>query len=526
VANVGVARTVAKNTVFNFITTISELAIGLVTGIVLARSLGTEQYGVYAYLVWFLSIVAMITDVGMSRMPQRFIAEALGSGDRQGVRGLIQVTLMCRGAMSLFVVLLIIITYRFWVGLTGYSDEQFYFILVALAVLPHGLNYALIAIFRGFQKYEYAAYVTLGTTPLRLVLVIVLMALGFGIWELLVLQVAILTLGVLIGLYLLRRLIPLRDLFLPLSLDAVMKKRVLKFALIVVGIMTVQYLSSGQMPVFFIGLYCPVEEVGFYALASRMATMVLTFTTTAFTLVLTPAIAEQFGKGDMEKIRTIYITSARYLMMVGLPLTAGVIALASPIIVLLYGVDYSPAVAPMQILIVQFAFASISDTAGAVVYGINRPDLVLKISVVSALLNIGLCILLVPRYGILGAAVACSIPPIVTLPIYVIFAARKVGATWPVWDTLKIILASLIMGLAVYFLQTQLGVALSLALGIPMGIVIYLATIPFLKVVREQDFVILERARGFLPPVLQKHYMVITRAAERFFLGAKLPVEK
>jgi O-antigen/teichoic acid export membrane protein len=517
-----IARTIAKNSLFNFIGTASDLLVGFVVGIVLTRSLGTEQYGIYSYLMWFLSLVAVIIDLGATQMAKRFVAEALGAGNTYEAKGFVRLTLMLRGGAALFVSLMILGSSRYWTSLSGIPGNQIYFVIIAFAVLPHGLNYALISIFAGFQKFDYGAYVTLGTGPLRLVLIIVLIALGFGVRELLILHTAILVLGVVVGLILLHRLIPLKELFPRSLLNTATKKRALQYALTWAGILGVDYLAYNQAAVFFIGLYCPVDEVGFYNLATRMSSMLMALLPSVLAAVLLPAIAEQFGKGDMGKIRTIYLASARYLMMVALPLAAGGIALTSPIITLLYGVDYAPAIILMQIVILPLAIFNIGHAAGAVIFGINRPGFILKVNIILALVTIGLSLWLIPRYGVLGAAVAGSVPQVLNVALGINFVSRKIGATWPWRDALKITLASSIMGLAVYALQGRLGVVLSVGVGIPLGVVIYVLAILVFREIRNQDLVLLKGIENSLPLLLRKCYAPLIRLVERIMVRTKL----
>jgi O-antigen/teichoic acid export membrane protein len=247
--------------------------------------------------------------------------------------------------------------------------------------------------------------------------------------------------------------------------------------------------------------------------------MAVTLIPSVFGAVLLPTIAEQFGKGDMEKVRRIYLTSARYLMMLAIPLAAGGIALSRPIINLLYGPAYAPAVILMQIVFVPFAAASIGNAAASVILGINQPSFVLKVGSLLALLNVGLNLWLIPRYGMLGAAMASSVPRILALPIYIIFASRKIRAAWPLVDTIKISAASCFMGLTLFALQTHLSAALGVILGIPLGVVLYAIAILVFKVLHSQDLNILKGIQDSLPLALRKHYAVFIELAGRLVIA-------
>jgi O-antigen/teichoic acid export membrane protein len=521
----GISKTIAKNTLFKFIASASELLINMVIGIVLARGLGPEQYGLYTLLIWFLYFACLVVNFGLGDMMTRYIAEAQGRQRMDDTRGLIRLGLSWRVLVTMLAVMIILIFSRFWANLFGDPENQIYFIAVAFMLLPNVLNLVLIRIFAGFQRYEYGAYVILGTNPLRLVLVILLMVIGLGLMEVLILSAVIWVLGAFIGVFLLRHLIPLKSLFSPSPLSTVIQKRAVRYALAMAGIEAINYFVYQQGSVFFVGLYCPVEQVGFYTLASKLPLAAMGLIPSVFGAVLLPAIAEQFGKGDMEKLRKIYTTSARYITMLALPLAVGGIALARPTIHVLYGADYGPTILLMQILFIPIALGSINRAASSVIFGVNEPAFILKVGTFLALLNIGLSWWLVQVYGTLGVAIASSIPRVLALPFYVYFVFRRIGVTWPVRDTVMIALASLIMGAVLFGLQAKLGAGIiSLVLGIPLGILLYTVALLALRAVHKQDLTTLEVIRGSLPSALKKKYTAAISLAIRF-VRAKFTVE-
>jgi O-antigen/teichoic acid export membrane protein len=454
-------------------------------------------------------------------MAKRFIAEALGRGNQRQAVGLIRLTLVLRFVAGILIALGIIFSFSLWPSLSGAADHRILIIIVAITILPHGLNYAFISIFRGFQKYEYAAYVTLFTAPLRLILIFTLLLTGSGLQEVLIVQVGSFCLGTVVGLYFLRRLISLKDLFIPKLMESFERKQALRYAVTLIGISFVAYLAQNQLSTFFIEIYCPVEQVGFFRLAGRMVALPMTLAPTALGFVLTPAVAEQFGKGNMDRINKIYITSARYLMMVALPLEMGMIALASPIIALLYGPDYASVVLLMRIVLIPSAMAGIGHAAGAVVFGTNRPGYIFKMNFIFSFVTVGLNLLLIPIWGVLGAALTSLIPAF-GMAIFVIrFASKQIGASWPVSDTIKIISASVIMGLIVFLLQNQLSPILSLVLGIPAGIVLYFTLLLLFKVIDQSDLLILKNVQSSIPKPLKKSYIRFVDLAEKVTMKRK-----
>ena len=509
----GITRTIAKNTFFNFINSAADLLVNLFVGIVLARSFGPDQYGIYSYLMWIVGVGTLATNLGLGYVATRFIAEALGKQNTGEARRLAGSTLFLRCMAALFVLFVFLILSRFGGHLFGGSVNGIYFVILAFALLPNVLTYLLTAIFAGFQRYDYGAYVLLGSNPLRAIIVITLAVLGYGIGPVLIANMIAWVLGLFIGIFLLRRLIPLKALMSAAPLSPETKRSALRYGLTLTAISVVSYLLWSQAEVLFLGIWCSARQTGFYRLACQLPTMAMGLVPSVFAGVLLPAMSEQFGKGDIEKVKTMYITSARYLMIMGLALAAAGIALARPLANLLWGPNYEPTIVLMQILFVPFSMYAVGGTCTSLIYALNKPTFDLKLGVVLASLAIGLDVWLIPRYGVLGAAIGSSIPRLLMVPIYSIFIFRNIQAPWPLADTAKIVFASSIMGLALFTIQGHIGTVPSLAVSIPVGLLIYSALLFGMRVVQRQDVQMLGKLEESLPSRFRKTYVSLIGVA-------------
>jgi O-antigen/teichoic acid export membrane protein len=332
------------------------------------------------------------------------------------------------------------------------------------------------------------------------------------------------TVGVLVGFCLLRRLMPLKSLFSPTLLSSNVKKQALRYSSIVAGMLVLGYLVSQEAEVFFIGAYCPVEDVGFYSLAYRIGSFLKVFPV-SFAFVLLPVMAEQFGSQEMQKLKRIYHVSSRYLMLLVLPLAVGGIVLADSIINVIYGVDYRPVIIIFQIICLPIAISSMTGAGDAVIRGVNRPGFLLITQAIVSVINIGLSLLFIPKYGVIGATAVSSMSMALFFPAYIIFINKKLGAGWPVRDTIKIAIASTIMGIVVYVIHSHLGAALSLVLCIPLGVVLYLVAIFAFKVIQEEDLTVLRGIQDSLPSILRKYYVFFLTLMEKIVVKKKVTIE-
>jgi O-antigen/teichoic acid export membrane protein len=202
--------------------------------------------------------------------------------------------------------------------------------------------------------------------------------------------------------------------------------------------------------------------------------------------VLMPAISEQFGRRDDARLAAIYTTSARYLMMLAFPLAAGGIVMARPLVVALFGEEYTPMVLPTQILMGAGATYAVSLSTSSVIWGTNRPLFFLVLSIFMVPINLVACNVLIPIYGMKGAALA-QWATAGSLPMAVWYVSSRLGVSWPYGDTARIVVASALMALGVTFLKSYLHGAGLIPVVILLGGALYFVLLLMLRALRGED---------------------------------------
>lgn len=157
-------------------------------------------------------------------------------------------------------------------------------------------------------------------------------------------------------------------------------------------------------------------SVGYYATATSLAT-VWTFVLSAVIDSVTPGIMQAFHE-DRER----YTRHNRQLYALVFYLSAGVSAvitlLARPAVGLLYGQEYLPSVRPMQVITWYNAFSYLGVARGAWVVCEGKQQYLTPLYIGSALVNVVLNFLLIPRWGATGAAVASLLTQISTTFVF------------------------------------------------------------------------------------------------------------
>ena len=128
----------------------------------------------------------------------------------------------------------------------------------------------------------------------------------------------------------------------------------------------------------------------------------------SFALLFTPLAARMFARNDREGINNLYWQTAIWIAVITFPVFALTFSVAQPITLLLYGSRYAQSAIILALLSLGYYFDSALGFNGLTlkVYGRVRYSVV--INVLAGVFNLGAILLLIPRYGALGAAIGTT----------------------------------------------------------------------------------------------------------------------
>jgi enterobacterial common antigen flippase len=157
---------------------------------------------------------------------------------------------------------------------------------------------------------------------------------------------------------------------------------------------------------------------GHYSVAARMADMLYLLPAIVGTLVFVTV------PGLPQGSRAFAVTTARRVAIALLPAAVLAALLASPVVRFLFGTEFLPAVAPFQILLPGIVALGINTVFMQYFAGRGMPLFAVLAPAAAAVLNVGLNLLLLPRLGIAGAAVASTVAYAVMLCSSIIYLRR------------------------------------------------------------------------------------------------------
>ena len=162
--------------------------------------------------------------------------------------------------------------------------------------------------------------------------------------------------------------------------------------------------SSGAL---LLGYLAGPEQVALFRVVIPLA-LVSQVVTRSFDLLYVPAASRLFAVGDRAGVHALYGRTAFWVAVTGFPLFAITFAAATPVTVLLYGPRYEASGTVLAILAVGAYAKCAIGFSTATLKVLGRVRYLAVSNLLSAGLNLALNLILIPRFGIIGAAAAMS----------------------------------------------------------------------------------------------------------------------
>ncbi len=431
--------------------------LGYAALVLIGRYVPPASYGFYLFALGLTGILSILSNLGLGAAHQRHIAQGTPVGQALGV--LVRLRAMWGGALMLLFI-------AGWAAWTTWSGKELTDAttpaLVAAALVLHlvsGVRQVFLDTWQGQQRVhrvELIRFIDSWLTVVLLANAVMLLAHLTGRWEVVpgVGPFWARTLGwssppnleatalLLAACYLIAKLVTfivaaawsLRDHVTVAGWDTGLARSYVRFA-VPVAITGVLVLVLQSTDTVLLGFFWTSREVGLYGAAQKLATLVL-LASTAVAAVLFPRFSQLHQAGDVEKENATFDAAQRYLLLLGAPVAAAMVALPRQGLHVGVGDAYLDAAGPLRLLATWAFVTAMALPLGSRLLGAGRTDVMLRYSAFNAIANVALNFWLVPE-GRFGAGLGASGAALATLlstsgaNLYLRWQGRRVyGLSW------------------------------------------------------------------------------------------------
>ncbi len=455
--NGGVRQTVVKNTFWvAFGTTITKIIrVGII--IYIARLLGTEDYGIFTYAISLIGIFTLFSDIGLTSI----LTRELGKRTEEKLEYLSTALII----KLLFLSVTIILVASFAPLLSKFEEAKPILIILAFSILIESLRNFFYAITRANNQMEKEAGLNIGTELLTTAAIVFFFFKSPTVeilsWAYLIGNI----LGLGITIFFLRKNL--------VGIFTNFKKHLVKpiiqsawpFALM--GIFGIFMTNIDSV---LIGIFTDPHTLGLYAAAQKPISFL--YILPGFLGISIFAIINKFSREKKEdKISLTVEKSCIASVAMALPIIFGGILLARPIINVMFGYDFIEAALTFQILLVSLFFAFPGAILGDLLLAKDERMALIASSFWAAIVNVGLDLILIPPYGIIGSAISTVCAQLVAALVFYLYAKKYLGLQ-SLGGFRKIFISTILMSVLTYSLLT---ISLPLIWIIIISAIFYLA---------------------------------------------------
>ncbi|MCK5023527.1 MAG: oligosaccharide flippase family protein [Candidatus Aenigmarchaeota archaeon] len=411
-------KTIVKGSGIGFFGMIFSNLILYVLRVILARSLTTNEYGVLFLAISLISMLMFLAMLGIGDGILKYIPHYRIKGDNERVKGVIVSSFYILFPVSI-VVFIVLFIFAEQISVIFFSEPMLTPIIRMFSVIiPLFAIYNVFSItMTSFKKLEYPVISWLICKPLSiLIIVIISFVLGFGLLgAAFAYVVGFAVSAVMAVIFLETRVFPVfRNKIKAIQ----MKKKLIIFSLplIVYGIL---WNFMSKIDTLMLGMMMTSFDVGLYQAAIPTSQFLFMFSSVLTGLFL-PLISELLAKDKIENIGVVYRTIPKWIFYFNFPLFIIFFMYPNVVLNMVFGSDYIQAANSLRILSLGFFVYSIGILSTIMLTAFEKTKYHMVNSGLALLVGIVLNYVLIPLYGINGAAMATTITFIfyVSMPIF------------------------------------------------------------------------------------------------------------
>jgi O-antigen/teichoic acid export membrane protein len=407
----------------------SALAMNVVVGIFLSpfilHRLGDAAFGIWV-LIFSVTGYYGLFDLGIRSSIIRYVSKYTATGENDRLASFVNTSLFTYtiiGALSMVLTTVL----SFYVGglfhiPPGMQAQTHILLLLVGASVSVGFPLGVFGgMLEGLQRFYILNWTSIASTLLRAALIVYFLNRGYGL-----IAVALITVGLPALSSILRGIIVFRLCPVPLGLRYVDKESFRKMA--TYGGTTFLVIVAGRLRFrtdeLVLGGMMSTVAITYFSIGARIVDYAQEFVS-SMAQIFVPMASQSEAKGDLDRLRKVYIAGNRVCAMLILPITVILILLGKHIIRIWVGARYIPHSYPvLVVLIIPFALMLMQGASGRVLFGIGKHQSMAKVTLIEGIANLILSIALVPALGVVGDALGTAIPLCCT---FLLFMPRHLG---------------------------------------------------------------------------------------------------
>jgi O-antigen/teichoic acid export membrane protein len=394
----------AKGGAIAFSLKIANTILGFLNQVILARILGAGGIGEVILAITIVRISVQIAKFGMEETMMKFIPLYVNKKDEARLKGTITFAIkFCLLFSTVF--MLFVFMFSKFISINIFHSEGLLKLMpiVVVAIPAWVIRDVIGGILRGYKDALRALIPEALISPFfRIVIFLILILNGVSSLFAIIAFVAGEILAVITSIIFLQNKVK--------GLRPVKKqcnnKEILDMAYTII-FTSMSVLLYTQADLWILGMLSSTETVGIYGIAAKLALLVY-FPMMAFAAIIPPLISSIHASGNLDELRKMVSESTRWILSMSIPIILVLSLEGKYILKYVFGPEFVAGYVPLLILVLGQLIKAGAGLIGVILQMTGEHKIYMKVTIISGILNIILNIVLIPRFGMIGAAIATA----------------------------------------------------------------------------------------------------------------------
>jgi O-antigen/teichoic acid export membrane protein len=444
--------------------------------IMLPRYLGAASFGRLYFAISFTNVFAIMVEFGLNSL----VAREISKRKEDTTRYLINAALLKAG---LWVIAFAII--NAFIRIADYpAQTRAAVMILGVAIMFTSMSSLLVAVLQATRHINWVAISSVTEKGVLTCLGVAALLSGYGMLVIAGITLLSTAVGLVLDLFWFFRLS--KETAVHAGWEGLQTKRLLVRAL---PFFSVVFLGAiyFRVDVIIMSLVKPAAVVGWYGASYRL------FETTnlipeAFMFAFFPVFCRMAIRSD-NSLALATQKAIDLLLLVGIPISVGMFTLAGPIVHTLYGAQFAPSVASLRILALATPLLYTNASFVQLLVATERQKKLAVTAGIGALVNVGLNLLLIPRYGQIGAATVTVVTELVVTVVNFRFLPASLTSELKFTTPAKAALAAGVMAVPLVLMQGQ-----NVFLTVVVGIAVYFTMVATTRALPPDDVQMMKAA--------------------------------
>ena len=400
------------------------LLVGYILAIFITNKFGAFVFGQYVTALLIVEILSIISRLGIDTALVRFISRYVHNGASHLINKLFLKSVAIVTSAAIIFTLLLLFFSSYIANFMNLDEE--YLLIVSFSFIPLVLFHMNVQAIRGLKKMLSFSFLNnVAITLFTFIIMVVIISYNSSVklpFFAYVLSVLIMTFSsYFLWFYNKTKIENSKDI----KSEAELTTKALFKVSIPLLLGQSMMLIMGKVDLFMLANMSSSDQVGIYNIALKLS-MLAYMGLMAVNSIAAPKFSEIYSSGDIDALKKIVQQSTKTIFWVTVPVI--ILFLYFPKSILsVFGEEFKLAAMALIILSISKMFSAISGSVGTFLQMVGKQNVFQNILIFTAVINIGLNYILIPKFGINGAAFASAISGVIWNILMIIYIKKNFG---------------------------------------------------------------------------------------------------